>query len=50
MFAKRHRQDAVDGIVYTYEMSTVGYENIIWSEVALFKVASDTLHQDGKMQ
>jgi hypothetical protein len=30
--AVRHRQDAVDGIeysIYTYEMSNVGYVNII---------------------
>ena len=37
-------QDAVDGIeystVYTYEMSNVGYVNII--KVDLFKVTSDT--------
>ena len=36
-------QDAVDGIeycIYTYEMSNVGYVDII--KVALFKVTSDT--------
>jgi hypothetical protein len=41
--AKWHRQDAIGGIkysIYTYEMSNVGYVNII--KVALFKVTSDT--------
>ena len=43
--AMRHRQDAIDGIkdsIYcTYEMSNVGYVNII--KVALFKVTCDTI-------
>ena len=34
--AERHRQDAVDGTVYTYEMSNVVYK------VVLLIVTSDT--------
>jgi hypothetical protein len=34
-----HRQDAIDGTVYMYEMSNVRYVNII--QVELFKATSD---------
>ena len=39
--AVRHRQDGI-GTVYTYEMSNVGYVDII--KVALIKVTSDTFY------